>query len=159
MEIGNILIGILCIVICIIPFLIDRLNRINKEKQQFLILKRNALNYDCEISQHEVCGDYIIGIDEKKKCVFFQTTNSDLLTEQFISLYKVKKVEIIKVTRKNKENDDIVQKLSLQFLFKNNSRETLEFYDNKKNYQLRGEIQSIKRWCDLINGALPLVKP
>ena len=110
----------------------------------------------CKITQHEICGNYAVGIDETNKKVFFQLKNDEEIKPQFIDLSTIKKCKIanIGITNANKERE--IEKLNLELIptNKNKLNVILEFYNSDISFQLNGELKSIEKWNKLINNML-----
>lgn len=49
----------------------NALQQQKKAKQKKQLLNTIAIQQNCKITQHELCANFIIGLDENKKCVFF----------------------------------------------------------------------------------------
>ncbi|MCI2228158.1 hypothetical protein MC378_03185 [Polaribacter sp. MSW13] len=155
MDLGTIIIGVVGITLCAIPFVVT--NRIKKKKEKELLnsLQEIAKQNDCEISDYETCGCYAIGIDTPKKAIsFVSRTDEGYLKQQFVDLSTIKKCEIANISRSSSGNS--IDKLNLNFtpIAKNSANSILEFYNSKINYQLSGEYQSIEKWNKLINSIL-----
>lgn len=163
MDLGSITIGAILLAICIVPFIIMSMGKSKREKQMLQSLKDKASKHNCQISQVEFCGDYVIGIDEVKNVVFFHKHSKDSVIEQFVDLANFRNCKIINLSRivTNKEgNYKIIDKLKLSLMpILNNKPETiLEFFNSDINAQLYDELQSIEKWSRLINERLSVKK-
>lgn len=156
MDLGIALIGIFCLAVCIIPFVVTSKNRKKEEKKIIVALHNLAKKNNSNINQSEICGNYAIGIDENKRILFFVLKNETKLTEQFIDLAKIKKCEQINQSRENPNKTKTIEKLYLKLISidKNKPAIVLDFYDEEINYQFNGEIDSIYKWNQLINNLL-----
>ncbi len=157
MELGSVLSGAFVIVVCALPFIMMSKNRKKKEKQLLQSLSAVADQNNCRIEQHELFGNFVIGIDESKNFVFFYRLVKDKETTQAIDLGKIEKCRVINTSRKVKhdgKSQDVIDKLELGFLpiAKDHPEIKLEFYNSDVNSQLYGELQSIERWAKLVNG-------
>ncbi len=162
MELGSVLSGAFIMVVCALPFIMMSNNRKKKEKQLLQSLTDLAIQNNCRIDQHELLGNFVIGIDESKNFVFFYRQVKDKETTQAIDLDKIERCKVINTSRKVKhdgKSQEVLDKLELSFLpaAKDNPEIKLEFFNTDVNSQLYGELQSIERWSKFVNSRL-LVK-
>ncbi|HET6245272.1 MAG: hypothetical protein H0V01_02025 [Bacteroidetes bacterium] len=135
MDLGSAIIGAILIAICIVPFILMSRGRKKREKQILQSLTDIAVQHNCQISQHEFCGDFVIGIDEAKNFVFFHKQRKDRVIEQFIDLAKIQNCKVINSnqTITNKDgNYKVIDKLELSFIpiAKEKTEITLEFFNS-----------------------------
>lgn len=157
MDLGTTIIGIICVAICAMPFILTNRSRKKKVKQQLLSLKDLAKQQNCDITQHEICGNYAIGIDQSKNFVFFQLKSSrEEIKQQFVDLSAVKDCNIVNINRSTTNNSKIIERLELHLTPKDKNKPgiVLEFYNNELSYQFSGEMQSIEKWGKLVNDCL-----
>lgn len=159
MDLVNVIIGAIFVAICIVPFILVSLSRKNREKQILQSLSNIASKHNCKINQSEICGDFIIGIDETKKIVFFLKKMKDTVIEQFIDLADIQNCKINNTTRTvitNDNNYNLIEKLELSFIpiSKNKTGIILEFFNTDFASQLCGELQTVEKWNKLINDHL-----
>ena len=160
MDLGTISIGVTCIIICAMPFVLTTRSRNKKEKQLLLLLNNLAIQQQSNISKYDVFGYYAIGIDEIKKNVFYQFKAKEIEKQQFVDLTTIKKCKIENVSKSTDGNSRVVEQLNLNlsFIDKNKPDIILEFYNAEVNFQLNGEIQLIEKWNTLINNMLNSLK-
>jgi len=159
MDLVSIIIGAVFLAIGIIPFVISSNRRSKNEKKMLNSLKEMAKQQNCNISQHESCGDFIIGICLDKNFVFFSKQKNEVIVSQSVDLSEVLTCQSTRLTRtveKNKEINEIIEHLELAFAPKNKSNEVirLELYDEQINQQLSGELQMVEKWSKLITARL-----
>ncbi|MDO6761181.1 hypothetical protein Q4566_13300 [Tamlana sp. 2_MG-2023] len=157
MDLGTAIIGSLCVAICAMPFVLTTRNRKKKEQQLETSIIALAQQYYCKITQHEICGNYIIGVDEKKNFLFFQNHLETEIKQQVIDLSTINNCY---ACRQNSKNENL-ERLELKFRFTDKSKPeiALEFYNQDINFQLSGEIQSIEKWNELVRKQLISIKP
>jgi hypothetical protein len=156
LNIGTIMVGIFCVALCVIPFLL--LGRSHK-KNEHLKLKSfiTAANlHDAQITSHQFCGKVGIAIDDKKGFVFFNKELKDQSLEETIDLDQIQecKLNIASVTvKRNNENDKIIERLELCFVphSKNDKEVKWEIFNRETNLSLSGELQFGEKWSKLIN--------
>lgn len=150
------IIGAILLAIFIVPLLIMNYNRVRKENIKLQSLNEFALLHNCKISQHEFCGDFVIGLDENRKYVFFFKQKKEDIISQFVDLSGIHSCQVYKKTRTIEcKNEDVVimERVELRFLPTNKSKvETrFELYDDETNMQLSGELQLTDKWSKQIN--------
>lgn len=156
MDLGTTIIGLICIVICAIPFVLTVRGKKKKEKQLLSSLKDLAKQQNCDISEYEVCGFYAIGVDKTKNFAFFSFKKKELTKQQFVDLSTIKSCKIANIGKSTSKNGKVIERLNLNFSpnDENRSNTAFEFYNVDVNYQLCGELESIKKWNSLINNML-----
>jgi len=144
------------IALCIAPFIFMGRGRRKKEKEMEKTLKNLAEKNDCSLSKKQICGDFIIGIDEPKRYFFYfkKTENNEII--ETINLAKIQKCKALITSRKISGvngSQRIIEKLELSLTPKKETEPEilLEFYDEKINMQLSGELQVIEEWAKLIS--------
>ncbi|WP_067148049.1 hypothetical protein [Pseudotamlana agarivorans] len=152
MDLGTIIISIVCIALCAMPFALISRNRKNKVKQLLNSIKELAKQQHSDISQYEVLDYCIIGIDQTKNLIFFQKNVKDETEQLCVDLSNIKDCHISKKTSGN----NTLERLDLVLLPTNNSTKqvNLEFYNLDLNYQLSGELESIEKWSLIIQKQL-----
>lgn len=159
MDWGTAIIWLIMILICIVPFVIMHYNRVKKENKMLHSLKENAQQQNCKISQHEFCGDYVMGIDESRNFVFFFKQKKEEAISQFVDLAEIQTCQVVKKTR-NVKNDigslGFIERVELSFTptNKNKGETSFELYDEETNMQLSGELQFVDKWTKQINDRL-----
>ena len=63
MDLGSVIIGAVLLAICAVPFLLMGQKRKKRDRQTLQLLFNRANQEKCTISQHEICGDFVIGIE------------------------------------------------------------------------------------------------
>ncbi len=150
METESIIIGILAILICALPFITQYRARRKREKSLFLSLQKISNQNGGNITEHEFCGDFVIGFDEKSKFIFFFKFKNGQEVSEFVDLSKVQFCFDVK------NKNQIMEQIFLCFTFKNKSQDDTRFelYDAEVNSQLSGELQFVDKWISKINEAV-----
>lgn len=156
MDIGTIIMGIILIAIVVVPMvLLGRKGKKTKHKLlDLLTIFANQKN--CQITEHEACGDFVIGLDNRNNFVFFiKVTGEDYETNS-VNIAETKNCKSNIVSRTvsfNGRNDKVIERLSLSFIPKSNiiPAVELEFYNAEKSTQLVGELQALEKWQKIIN--------
>lgn len=159
MDWGTAIFGLISVLLIIVPIVMLNYKRGKKEKEMLSILKRNAHQQLCNISKHEFCGDFVIGLDEKRKFVFFVKEGQDDELDQWIELSEIISCKVSKETRVDIDTSSglgLTKQINLVFKPKDKGRSEimLELYRMKNNSQLTGELQLAENWSKLINTLL-----
>lgn len=159
MDTGSTLIGTIMIMLIIVPFIIISYRKKRKKVSLLQSLNTYAQQFNCEISEHEFCGDFLLALDESKNFVFFLKYDKDDKTFQKADLSTIEKCKTIKrnhtASLKNR-TDVLTEHIDLVFLpsKKNQAAINFELYDAEKNLQLGDEIQCADKWEKLLNKRL-----
>lgn len=159
MDWGTAIVGLIMLLICIVPFVIMYYNRVKKENKILQSLNEIAQPHNCKISQHEFCGDFVLGIDESRNFVFFFKQKKEEAISQFVDLAEIQTCQVVKKTR-NVKNDigslGFIERVELSFTptNKNKGETSFELYDEETNMQLSGELQFVDKWTKQINDRL-----
>lgn len=159
MDLGITIIGAILIAICIVPIILMGRNRKKTEKKAFQSLINIANQQSCIISKHEICGDFVLGIDENRNFVFFFKQKKEEAISKFVDLSEVHICQAVKKTRNvkiDKENHSIIERVDLSFILTNKNKGEIKFelYDEEINTQLSGELQFVEKWAKQINDRL-----
>ena len=154
MDIKSTFIGIILIAICVLPIIVLSIKKNRKIRKNRQLLFNFAKEKGCIIHQYEICGNYLIGLDEVKNFVFFETKDM-----QFVDLSEIKNCTIRNFSKRVEGKSgsySIPDSLSLCFIPKNKniSEECFEFFSSENNSQLVGELQSIEKWHKIISERL-----
>jgi hypothetical protein len=159
MELKFVLIGAILLAICILPIILVIRSGKKAERKMKQSLTSIANQNNCQISQYELCGDIVIGLDEIKNFVFFHNRSNGKTTAQAIELANYQSCKIVKTSRtikSNKGNYTEIEKLQLSFapITKAGNEIILNFFIVDDSFQLNGELQVIEKWSNLINNRL-----
>ncbi len=159
MESGTIIMGVIIIIICIIPFMLLNQNSKKTKSQLLQLLNDLAKKHNCQISQYESGRGFAIGIDETNHFAFFYKKVKEYEYEQFVDLSKIQTCTIEKITRTAKNNgreNVYVDRLDLKFIpiAKDGAVTKFELYRSDVNLQLFDELLTINKWVKLLNDHL-----
>ena len=158
MDLGNIILGAIILTICIGPLVLLYFKSVNANTKMLQSLKEIAQQHNCNISKHEFCNNFAIGLDENNNYAFFFKQKEEVSISQFVDLSEIQDCKAVKRTSTTKvKNEDITffQKIELKFIPKNKSQAetTFELYE-PEDRQLSGELQLVDRWSTQINEQL-----
>ena len=156
MDLGTIIIGLVCISICALPFVLTNNNKKQKVKELLNALKDFAKQHNSEITQHEIGENYAIGLDENKNTISFLQKTKEIVNLQFIDLYAIKNCEINNISKSLTKTEKTLDKLNLKLNMndKNKPSITLEFFNSEISFQPVNEFESIEKWNTIINNIL-----
>lgn len=156
MDLSSTLIGGMLAAICVVPFVLISQGRKKREKKMLQLLIGLASQHDCNISEHEFCSDFVIGIDKTKHFIFFIKRTKNKETQQYIDLSGIQrcKVNNIGSTFRNKDGSHReIDRLELSFTPKAKDQQEIgfEFYNVDVNMQLSGELQAVHKWAKKVD--------
>ena len=156
MEFGTTLIGIICLAICAMPFVLTSRNRKKIIKTQLLALNNLAKQHNGEITQHDIYSYYAIGVDMNKNLLLFISNTDEDTKQQSINLKDIKSCDIVNISRSKVKGRKEIDELYLKLTPIDKTKEALclEFFNTDVNYQLSQELQSINKWNTIINNIL-----
>lgn len=156
MDTGTIIVSIVIIAICILPFVFIGRGRKKREKAQYKSLVDFATTLGGNITAHEFIGDAILGLDETGMSVFFG--KSKLQPEDYIHLnlaeYSHCKVNTVSHSSKTREGQTtVIEKIELNFipLLKQQPVASLEMYNTEESSFLSNELLLSESWGTRIN--------
>ena len=157
MDSGTIIIAILFILVCSIPFIIMGRNSKKREKQFLRTLVEIARKNNSKLSDHDFLTHAAIGIDDGANMIFFVKKVNNIETHQLVTLHEIQKCNLITAAR-NANNEDgffkIIEKLELAFEHRDKRKADtiLEFYNaDYSSPTLTGELQLAEKWRKIIN--------
>jgi len=154
-----IIFGVSIAVLGVFFFIFSYIKRKKRENEKLQQITSIANKSNCKITQHESCGDFIIGIDETNRYVFFSKKINDDAISQFINLAEIRNCKInntIRTVTNSGSSAAVIDRLSLLFVpvSKDKPDIVLEFYNADENTQLSGELQLIEKWSKIINDCI-----
>ena len=159
MDLKTLILGAVLIALCILPIVL--IKRSGKKARTNLqqSLNKLAKQNNSEISYFESFGDFIIGIDEIKKFVFFYKKANESTIEEVINLSDFKSCQVEKKKRALKSNNVNfleIERLVLIFIPNSNDKNMieLEFYNINSGKQLTNELNSLEKWSEKLNKIL-----
>jgi len=141
----------LMIAVTIAPFAISGYLKRTSTNRLLKSLQELAIGSSCKITDYEVCGNYIIGMDDHKQVMFFiQKRENDAYKATIVlsKLLQCKKVNESRTVKDNGSNYTVVERIALHFIFNERTMpdQQLELFTLSSNSKPSGEIQSMDRW-------------
>lgn len=155
MNIKIIIIGIILIIVCIVPFVLAGRGSKNKIKKIYQLLVDLARQHQCQITEHEIISEIAIGLDEPNKCLFFMKQIDQQWENQSIHLKEFQSCRV-KNTSRAVMNTSVIEKLELELIPIDRTKKvvSLEFFNSEHSIQIVDELKSIEKWNDRINGII-----
>lgn len=159
MDLQTAILAALTIAVSLSPFVIYSFVTKIKARNLLSRLQEAAHSVGSSIQDYEPCGNYIIGIDSKKKMLFFLRKVPDNFKPQVINLDKVlqcKKIHDARTVKDGSSQYTSVERLGLHFVFRDPAvlDVQLEFFNVETDIKPSGELQSMDKWHDIVKGAL-----
>ncbi|QWX82637.1 hypothetical protein H0I23_09165 [Cellulophaga sp. HaHaR_3_176] len=158
MDLGSAIIGSIFFVICIAPFSYIYFKGVKTKNNMLRSLNKIAQQHNSKISKHEVCGDFIIGLDEKTNFVYFLKQKKEETISQFVNLSEVQNCQAVKSTRNIKMKDKnvtVTDRVELAYMPINKDKVETKFELYREGgMQLNGEIQLVDAWSKQINNLI-----
>jgi hypothetical protein len=160
MDSGTILVTIILLSIAVLPFVLSGNSREKKKKSLFRKLLEMAEKNNCKITQHEFCGNFVVGLDGMTDHFFFCKKVENLEICEKINLREFQSCKVINTNRtlnNKKEHFYVIDKLELCFypVRKNLPETRIEIYNNDyDDLTLSGELQLAEKWVKLLNEIL-----
>lgn len=159
MDIGTIIIGLITITLCIIPFFLMKKSRKLKEKHLLNGLIALADSYQCELGKHDVSFDFAIGLSVANNYLFFYKHRNEIKIEESIPLDAIVGCRVESKTRTikpGKSRVTVYDKLELVFVPQGGQTPLtkLVFFHADEHFQLNGQLQLLQEWESRINDAL-----
>ena len=151
MDKTTLVISIISMMICAVPFLFVVKARNRRKKELLNELKYAAEKHDSDITHYEIHGDIALAMDSKKGYFHFLNPES--------GKSKVTTLDLIDFTQcaVEKEFDDArssrLKRVAIRFTGTASGKKdrSLVFYDIETNYQPSGEIQLAEKWAGILN--------
>ena len=102
MEPGIIITTLVILALIFAPFIAMYIRSRAKRNTKIVQLKDFAISHNSKISSYEYCKNFVIGIDENTKNLFFIKTIKDEISEQAIDLKSIQWCKITNSSRSAK---------------------------------------------------------
>lgn len=156
---GNALVGVISLVVCVTPFIWMRVNRNKLEKEQLKLLEEMATAQGCCIKEHTTFGNCSIAIDTTKPAVFFIRKTPIAVQRLWVNLADVKTCHINTISRtigSGMEKTTVIDKVALVFVPKDKkqSEVKMDLFDEDYDMRLGDQLPQSKVWLARINECL-----
>ncbi|GEQ85808.1 hypothetical protein ULMS_13160 [Patiriisocius marinistellae] len=157
METGMIVIFIILLLVCTLPFILITRNTKKREKQLKAALIAKISKNNGALLEFEINNNAIIGLDNKNQLYYYSNTQEQEHL-QSINLNDVKSCKVVKDTKRvksGKSEYELAQRIALIFSFQRDGiTEKFEIYNNDDSSQLDGEIALAEKWEQKVTALL-----
>jgi len=159
MDLGTILTATIMLSICVLPFIL--MNR--KKKRRIKKLQQNFMDFISEkgqnIGENEICGDFVIGLDNISKHLYFIKQNQSTDIQVCIPINTItdcKLEKIYEIDSNSMDQSTALDKVLLTFTTKEaqSKNKTLILFDSDDQMQLDGELQLGEKWSKIIQAII-----
>lgn len=159
MDIQTAILAVATIAVSLSPFFIYSFVTKVKAKNLLAKLQEAARASGTNISEYESCGNFVIGIDDNKKMLFFLRKVPDNPKPQVINLDKVlqcKKIHEARTVKDGGSQYTSVERLGLHFVFRDPSvlDVQLDFFKMDTDIKPTGELQCMEKWHGIVKRSL-----
>lgn len=153
MDLGTLIIVIICIIIFVVPFVI--FNRKNKSASNSLVkkLKEYATSQQYTLEEYENEDELVLGIDYKNRIAFFLNNRIEADKQpKHINLDSFSLCRVNQLTQ-GSGDESVIKKISLDFIPKSKKEDILSFvlYEESDERRLNNEVQLSRKWVDIFN--------
>jgi len=158
MDLGNIIMAIILLAICTMPFALMLLNKRKIEKK--LINNLLEVNEGKEVlwTKYETMVDMIIALDENSNHLYFYKESKREIQKFKIDLDDYSDCKVIKINdnEDNSEIDSTISSIFIHLIAKETKAKDLklEIYDRNDSFGMSGELIFANEWSTLINEKL-----
>ncbi len=153
METGMLMIAAVFFAVILIPILLLIQNTKKQSKRLFNELKATVANNNGLLTQHTEQNNFALGIDNVHKTIYFLKMTETGKTSEVIDLSLVKTCAMNTTTRRIKKEkgfEELIEKIELLFIFKNNNHtKHIELY-NEAESLLNNELTIGKQWRKIV---------
>lgn len=159
MDLQTAILAAATIVVSLSPFFIYSFVTKQKAKNLLAKLQDVAHSAGSSIQDYEPCGNFIIGIDNQKKMLFFLRKVPENQKPQVINLDKVlqcKKIHEARTVSDGSSQYTSVERIGLHFVFRDPSvlDIQLELFKIDVDIKPTGELQCMEKWHDIVKSML-----
>jgi hypothetical protein len=157
MDASTILITAIMIAIFILPVVLTGRSYKKKKNKLLKDLSRNIKQQGYSLSQHEICGNFIIGMDENSNTLFFYKKYVNNEISKVINLSEISGCQLLSNTKnvssKNQHYSAIeLIELVLSSAEKGRPDTILELYNTEfDSSNITEEFQIAEKWKKLVN--------
>jgi hypothetical protein len=153
MDVETIVIAVISLLICGLPFWFMIRNRKKNESKMISDLAALSGKKQLKLTKYELTANLIIGLDDLENTLYFLNKTKNGAKSKVIDLTNYDDCEVIRADRsENEHSAKQIQSLVLRFLPKHNQSEliNLPIYDADESGALSGELQLANEWCQCL---------
>lgn len=141
-----VIVTIVLITICTLPFYLMSRKNIRKKKQNLKNLSGFAAKNACDVTRSDLWSDSAIGIDRFNQMLLYSNNAADAGAYNIVGLIGIRNCAVTKSENANGR----IKKLGLQISFANNPDVHIEFYNEDRQRALNHELELVNKWRDII---------
>lgn len=152
MDSSTIIIGLIMVAVCSLPFILSGRNRTKSEGEIKNSIFELAQKNNTSILQNDFWFKTAIGINTNSNELFFYRKIKDVETSEIIKLNEYQKCRVIKLN----DNSNHIELLQIVLVpnSSNKAETVLEIYNAEFSPQLNNEVKIIEKWSKLINDSI-----
>ncbi|MFC6996383.1 hypothetical protein [Rufibacter roseus] len=160
MDLSSFAIGMALLIACILPFYLMSAKNKRREQEQLQDLLKLAEESGCQITQHDLWNNSLIGIDSTANILFFLRKVNGQAASEKVNLAQVQHCRVEDVSRTITSKDGNYSKtdqsgLVLTYRDKGRKETKLEFYNVEyDSLTMQGELLLAKKWAGIIAQAI-----
>lgn len=147
MDSTSLIIGILLLVICVLPFVWFSISNSKKRKKRIDNLIKKAKENNAYIQEKDDWNKSIIGLDKTNKMLFFSKNSEEFDKFIFINISELQQSRI----ERTENNHKVLEKLELELTFASKPTIVLEFFNKEETRLIMNEYELIQKWQTLLN--------
>ncbi|GEM_PF-7083289 len=151
MDLSSIIIGVLVLAACALPFIVANSSRKHRNKKLIDELNSMIGSVDASVGEYEIMSNKIAGIDKSGHYFFFVRV-ADGIKRDCVSIDSLKSCG---ATERHLGSESAI---GLRVVQTDGSERFIEFYNSKFEATSDGEMDFAEKWNVLINKNLKLVK-
>jgi hypothetical protein len=144
------------VIVCAIPFIINRRKNKKAEAAFAKTLFQFAEKHGHKILSHELSSNIAIGISETDTLFFIKQHNAADDKQQLIDTMQVNGCRLVKSTHSGIDGTSTISKVELVFdSGRNKPNIRLMFYDIENDgFVLNGQLQMAEKWLENVNAVI-----
>ncbi len=150
-----IIVTIVLMTICILPFYLMSRKNIRKKKHALEKLQGFAAKNACNITHKDLWSGSAIAIDPSNKLLLYSTNGADSDAYRIFGLVGLRDCAVIK----SENAGGAIKKLGLLLSFSNSPDLDIEFYNENRQMALNHELELANKWKDIISTQIKLRLP
>lgn len=151
MDNTTLVISLICMLICALPFFFVIRARSKRRKELVAELQKAAEKKDSSLTHVEIQGDLAVALDAKNGHFYFINPESGKSKVAAIDLLEYKSCQVIKKYETERERHLLSVLLQFTPLGSSGKTRNLTFYDVDVNFQPTGEVHFAEKWSGILN--------
>ncbi len=146
MDLTTLIIGVVTLALCAMPFVLASLSSKRRTKRLVGKVDQMAAEKSCTIGQYEILGEAIIGMDTERKYLFFAKTGESGIRSS-IALAEISRCVI---DNQQSNGSFSTSTIGLKFTTLAGNHEYFEFFNSATDGSYDGLEQLLLKWKNII---------